>query len=88
MDTKYSEGKQRQLNVGRMIATLLTDEAFVYLRERLDLKVKEAKDALELSEAWDDFTERRGYLKGLSALTTEIDTIIQKMKNAERTLKQ
>jgi hypothetical protein len=81
------EAKMRLLNASKMIERLTADEAFVYLLERLDEKVKTSKQDLESSKNWDDFVDKRGYNRGLLALVSEIDTIISRGKGLERSLK-
>lgn len=79
--------KLRLINIGKTIEFLSENEGFIYLLEELDEKAQAAKDALEHSTSWDDFSEKRGYLRGISALKVEITTIISRYKSAERTLK-
>lgn len=81
------EAKMRLLNASKMIERLISDEGFVYLLERLDEKIKTSKQDLESSKNWDDFVDKRGYNRGLQALMSEIDTIISRGKQAERSLK-
>lgn len=81
------EAKMRLLNASKMIERLTADEGFVYLLERLDEKIKTSKQDLESSKNWDDFVDKRGYNRGLQALMSEIDTIISRGKQAERSLK-
>ena len=81
------EAKMRLLNASKMIERLTTDEAFIYLLDKLDERIKTSKQDLESSKNWDDFVEKRGYNKGLQALKTEIDTIISRGKQVERSLK-
>lgn len=81
------EAKMRLLNASKMIERLTTDEAFIYLLDKLDDRIKTSKQDLESSKNWDDFVEKRGYNKGLQALKSEIDTIISRGKQVERSLK-
>ena len=81
------EAKMRLLNVSKMIERLTTDEAFIYLLERLDEKIQTSRQDLESSKDWQDFTEKRGFNRGLNVLKTEIDTIISRGKKVERSLK-
>ena len=81
------EAKMRLLNASKMIERLTTDEAFIYLLDKLDERIKTSKQDLESSKNWDDFVEKRGYNKGLQALKSEIDTIISRGKQVERSLK-
>lgn len=82
------ESKQRLVSVGRDIESLLADSRFTYLLERLAEKVAHTKEAAIASNSWEEFVHNKGYLAGLSALQVEIDTIISRGKNAERTLKK
>lgn len=81
------EAKMRLLNASKMIERLTTDEAFIYLLDKLDEKIKTSKQDLESSKDWTDFVEKRGYNRGLQALKSEIDTIISRGKQVERSLK-
>lgn len=81
------EAKMRLLNASKMIERLTADEAFVYLLDKLDERIKTSKQDLESSKNWDDFVEKRGYNKGLQALKSEIDLIISRGKQVERSLK-
>lgn len=81
------ESKQRLVSVGRDIESLTDDSRFKYLLERIQEKVVETKEAVLASNSWEEFVHNKAYLKGLSALQVEIDTIISRGKNAERTLK-
>lgn len=81
------EAKMRLLNASKMIERLTTDEAFVYLLERLDERIQASKQDLESSKDWNDFVEKRGYNRGLKALVSEIDLIISRGKGLERSLK-
>lgn len=81
------EAKMRLLNASKMIERLTTDEAFIYLLDKLDEKVKTSKQDLESSKDWNDFVDKRGYNRGLQALKSEIDTIISRGKQVERSLK-
>jgi len=81
------EAKMRLLNASKMIERLTTDEAFIYLLDKIDEKVKASKQDLESSKDWNDFVEKRGYNRGLQALRSEVDTIISRGKQVERSLK-
>lgn len=81
------EAKMRLLNASKMIERLTTDEAFIYLLDKLDEKIKTSKQDLESSKDWNDFVEKRGYNRGLQALRSEMDTIISRGKQVERSLK-
>ena len=81
------EAKMRLLNASKMIERLTTDEAFIYLLDKIDERIKTSKQDLESSKNWDDFVEKRGYNRGLQALKSEIDTIISRGKQVERSLK-
>lgn len=81
------EAKMRLLNASKMIERLTTDEGFVYLLKRLDEKIQTSKQDLESSKDWNDFVEKRGYNRGLQALRSEVDTIISRGKQVERSLK-
>ncbi len=81
------EAKMRLLNASKMIERLTTDEAFIFLLDKLDERIKTSKQDLESSKDWNDFVEKRGYTRGLQALKSEIDTIISRGKQAERSLK-
>lgn len=81
------EAKMRLLNASKMIERLTTDEAFIYLLDKIDERIKTSKQDLESSKDWNDFVEKRGYNRGLQALKSEIDTIISRGKQVERSLK-
>ena len=81
------EAKMRLLNASKMIERLTTDEAFIYLLDKLDERIKTSKQDLESSKNWDDFIDKRGYNRGLQVLRSEIDTIISRGKQVERSLK-
>lgn len=81
------EAKMRLLNASKMIERLTTDEAFIYLLDKLDERIKTSKQDLESSKNWDDFVDKRGYNRGLQALKSEIDLIISRGKQVERSLK-
>jgi hypothetical protein len=81
------EAESRLVNVGRDIQKLLEDERMIFLLERIDQKVEATKREVIESPDWETLLERRGVLKGLSALRHEIDMIVSKGKTAESRLK-
>lgn len=81
------EAKSSLITQKKMIESLMQDEGFKLLMERLTRLADSSKESIHSATDWNDFVAKKAYHDGLMALSREVDAFISRGKSAENTLK-
>jgi len=85
-EKEYREAKSRLITQRKMMRELQDNDAFKLIQERLQEVVEEATKDILNAQNWADYVAKKAYLDGLYSLSREMDTILLRGKQAERTL--
>jgi len=85
---EYLDGAQELINQAHQMEILKTNADYVFLQKRHEAIIQSSREDVVSSTTWEEFLQKKGFLRGLQALNGEIDTIISRGKSKERILKK